>query len=576
MRPAAGGAPGRRIGWLLALVPAGFITVLFVWPVTRIIVRGLAPGGRPDLGVFLRVAGDGHFRGVVWFTIWLALVSTVLTLIAGMPAAWALGRFEFRGRSLLRSALLVPFVMPTVVVGTAFVDLLGRDGILGLDLRDTVWAILIAHVFFNVAVVIRTVGDAWSRLDPSQNEVARVLGASPQRAFRTVTLPALAPAVLAAAAIVFLFSFTSFGVVLILGGPTHTTLEVETYVQTTVFLNLDVAAVLALTQMALIVTGLGMAARLDPDRRRHPVGTTVTGRQTRRRMRSMGERVTVGGVLGITGGFLALPLALLAVRSLRSERGWTLDNYRGLARGGTTLFVPPLTAVANSLMFAVGATLVATLIGGLAAAAVGYGRGRVVRLTDAVLMLPLGTSAATVGFGILITFDRPPLDLRASPWLVPLAHALIGIPFVVRLLVPAVRRIDPRLREVAATLGASPRRVWTTIDAVLLRRPLVAAAGFAFAVSLGEFGATSFISRPEFPTAPVAIFRFLSRPGAANIGRALAMSTILMLLTAGSVALIEFLGGSELSRGPRFGGGGRTAAVSTTGSPNLAATGDRP
>ncbi len=566
---------GLRLGWALAALPALFITVLFVWPVTRIIARGLAPDGTPDLGVFARVAGARHFREVVWFTIWLALVSTVITLVAGIPAAWALGRFEFRGRSLLRSALLVPFVMPTVVVGTAFVDLLGRGGVLGIDLRDTVWAILIAHVFFNVAVVIRTVGDSWARLDPAQSEVARVLGASPWRAFRTVTLPALAPAAMAAAAIVFLFSFTSFGVVLILGGPTHTTLEVETYLQTTVFLNLDVAAVLALTQMALIVTGLALAARLDPDRRRHPVGTTVTGRQTRRRIRSTGERLTVGVVLGTTVGFLALPLALLAVRSLRSDAGWTLEHYRGLAEGGTTLFVSPVAAVVNSLTFAVGATLVATLVGGLAAAAVGYGRGAAVRLTDAALMLPLGTSAATVGFGILITFDRPPLDLRASPWLVPLAHALIGIPFVVRLLVPAIRRIDPRLREVAATLGASPSRVWRTVDAVLLRRPLVAAAGFAFAVSLGEFGATSFISRPEFPTAPVAIFRFLSRPGPANIGRALAMSTVLMVLTAGSVALIEFLGGSELSRGPRSGEATGSDPSAVIESPELAATGGR-
>lgn len=558
------------------MVPAGFIAVLFVWPVTRIIARGLAPGGALDLGVFGQVAADDHFRGVVWFTIWLALVSTAVTLVAGMPAAWILGRFSFRGRSLWRSALLVPFVMPTVVVGTAFVDLLGRGGILGVDLRDTVWAILIAHVFFNVAVVIRTVGDSWARLDPAQTEVARVLGASPWKVFRSVTLPSLAPAILAATAIVFLFSFTSFGVVLILGGPTHSTLEVETYLQTTVFLNLDVAAVLALTQMVLIVTGLTLAARLDPNRRAHPVGTTVTGRQTLRRIRTARQRLGVTAVLGLTGLFLALPLTLLAVRSLRSDGGWTLEHYRGLAEGGTTLFVSPVSAVVNSLMFAVGATLVATVVGGLAAAAVGYGRGAAVKLTDAALMLPLGTSAATVGFGILITFDRPPLDLRASPWLVPLAHALIGIPFVVRLLVPAIRRIDPRLREVATTLGASPWRVWTTIDAVLLRRPLVAAAGFAFAVSLGEFGATSFISRPEFPTAPVAIFRFLSRPGPANLGRALAMSTILMVLTALSVTIIEFLGGSELGRGPSSatptGGGSPT----TQEPPEMAATGGRP
>src|SRR4029453_7517974 len=130
---------------------------------------------------------------------------------------------------------------------------------------------------------------------------------------------------------------------------------------------------------------------------------------------------------------------------------------------------------------------------------------------DLLLMLPLGTSAVTIGFGFLITLDEPPLDLRASWIIVPIAHALVAVPFVVRILVPVLRSIDDRLREAAAVLGAPPVRVWREIDVPIIRRGLLVAAGFAFAISLGELGARFFIVRPDRPTMPVAIYRYLSQ-----------------------------------------------------------------
>ena len=118
-----------------------------------------------------------------------------------------------------------------------------------------------------------------------------------------------------------------------------------------------------------------------------------------------------------------------------------------------------------------------------------------------------------LGLGFLIAFDTPPLDFRAAPWLVPVAQALVAIPFVVRIVAPTLRSIDPRQREAAALLGASPGRVRREIDLPIVSRALAVAAGFAFAISLGEFGATVFLARPDRPTLPVAIFRFLGRPG---------------------------------------------------------------
>jgi thiamine transport system permease protein len=156
-------------------------------------------------------------------------------------------------------------------------------------------------------------------------------------------------------------------------------------------------------------------------------------------------------------------------------------------------------------------------------------------------MLPLGTSAVTLGLGFIIALDTPPLDLRASPLLVPLAHTLVALPFVVRSLAPALRSIRPRLRQAAAMLGAAPAQVLRYMDLPLVGRAILAAALFAFAISVGEFGATALIARPEFPTIPVLIYRLLAQPGALTYGQAMALSTILMLFTAGGMLLIERL-----------------------------------
>lgn len=527
--------------WTVALtaVPILFLTVFFAYPLVSILWRGLAPDGVLDLGTVAEVLGEGRTWEIAWFTLWQAAVSTVLTVVLGLPAAQVFARYRFAGKRLARALVTVPFVLPTVVVATAFLTLLGPSGPLGIDLRRTIWAVLIAHVFFNLAVVIRTVSGAWAVLDPRPEEAARVLGASPLRAFLWVTLRRLVPAIGAAAAIVFLFTFTSFGVVLILGGPGLATLEVETYVQTVTFLNLDVAAVLALLQLTAVVALL-VAQRLVVSRRER--GERLQAERTSARPpRGWHEKAWVTANLASLGLFLGVPVAVLVERSFRVGDGYGLEWWRSLGRRGrgSTLFVTPWEAVANSLTAAVVAMVIALVVGGVAAVVIGYGRGAPAHGLDAVLMLPLGASAATIGFGFLIALDTPPLDLRTSPWIVPIAHALVGIPFVIRIMVPAIRSVEGRLRGAAATLGASPWQAWRAVDLPLVGRSLAVAAGFAFAISMGEFGATSFIARPDRPTIPVAIYRFLGRPGDANYGQALAMSVILMVVTATAVLVIE-------------------------------------
>jgi thiamine transport system permease protein len=195
--------------------------------------------------------------------------------------------------------------------------------------------------------------------------------------------------------------------------------------------------------------------------------------------------------------------------------------------------------VANSLKFAALATVIALVAGGLASVAIAARPGRASRTMDALLMLPLGTSAVTVGFGFLIAYEHAPAWLATAWWLVPVAHAVVAIPFVIRSVVPALRSIDPRLRDAATMLGASPRRVWREVDLPITARAFLVAAGFCAAVSLGEFGATMFITRPDWPTVPIAIQRFLARPGQIYFQQSLAMSVVLMVLVAVVVLAIE-------------------------------------
>jgi thiamine transport system permease protein len=536
---------------VLVGLPLLFLLLFFVYPVGSILLLGVAPEGRLDVTGVLAVLAEPFVRDVAWFTLWQAVASTALTVAFAMPAAYVFARFRFRGKRLLGALAMVPFVLPTVVVASAFLALLGpRSPInsslesLGwvpspLRLEHTIWAILAAHVFYNYAVVLRIVGGVWSQLDPRLEEAARVLGASRWAAFRRVTLPLLRPALVSSAALVFLFTFTSFGVVLLLGGPRYATLEVEIYRQTAQLLDLRTAATLSLLQMGGLGALLFVQARFQE--RLAFATRPVPASEAERPPRGARERAFVAATLVSGGVLLGLPLAVLVERSIAASGGYGAGAYVSLLsedpRGA--LFVPPFEAITNSLLFAVTAMAIAVGLGLCASAVIASRRGALGQGFDALLAVPLGTSAVIVGFGFILSLGRLPVDLRTSPLLIPIAHALVALPFVVRAIVPVLRSIDRRLREVAAVLGASPRRAWWEVDFPIAGRAALVGAGFAFAVSLGEFGATLFIARPETPTMPVAVFRLLSQPGALSFAQAMAMSTLLMLVTAAAVIVID-------------------------------------
>ena len=527
----------------LALVPVLVVGVFFVLPVTGMLVRGFWSDGSFDPAAVLEVLARPRVHRVVWFTVWSASLGTAVAVLLGLPAAYALHCLEFRGRRLVRVLLLVPFVLPTVVVGVAFRQLLGEAGPLGfLGLDGTPVAIVAGLVFFNVAVVIRVVGSTWESLDRRPAEAAAALGASPWQVLWTVTLPALRPAIVSAASVVFLFCATAFGVVLTLGGLRYSSVETEIYLLTTNLLDLQAAAALSILQLVAVTLLLVLAARLRavPD-----AGVARVVARPRRPERGDGPALASTALLLV---LVAAPLATLVAGSLQVDHGWSLANYRALTTTGThqALLVPVTAALMTSLRTAVDATWMSLSMALLVAFLVtrrsrSRSERRVRSALDGFFMLPLGVSAVTLGFGFLITLDRPPLDLRDSPLLVPIAQALVALPLVVRTIVPALAGIDDRQRQAAASLGASPLRAVLTVDLPVVWKPLLAAAGFAFAVSLGEFGATSFLARDEHPTVPVVIFRLIGHPGPMNYGMALAASVVLAATTAAVMFVVERL-----------------------------------
>ena len=544
----------RWLWYGLLLVPLIFLLLFFVYPLGSILNVSLRPEGQLDLSGFVRLVTSAYYRDTLIFTLWQAFLSTLLTVGLALPGAFIFTRYRFPGRSLLLSLATLPFVLPTVVVATAFTALIGPRGlanqalinVFGLEsapiqLQETLAIILIVHIFYNYAIALRMITSYWANQSTRMEESARMLGASGWRMWWHVRLPVLRPAITAAALLVYIFTFTSFGIVLILGGIRFSTLEVQIFYQARNIFNLPMAAALSLVQIGVMFLMMLFYTQLQ---QRMSSTDLRSAQRVSRPPQNLRERLWLLLNLGLMVVLLFAPLLALVVRSFTlGDDGLTLRYYEALTQNtrNSILFVPPLQAIGNSVAFALLTMLLALLLGILTTYLIA-GRGispRLSRWLDPLFMLPLATSAVTLGFGFIVALDRPPLNLRSSWLIIPIAHTLVAIPFVVRSVLPALRGIPRPVQEAASMLGAAPWRVWLLVDLPLISRGLIVGATFAFTVSMGEFGASLFVARPDTPTMPVVIYRLLGQPGTTNYGQAVAMSVLLMLVCAVSFVAIE-------------------------------------
>jgi thiamine transport system permease protein len=543
---------------ILWVIPLLFLAVFFFYPLITILRQALSSN------LLLIPAETDRIIQPLSFTFGQAILSAGLTLVIGLPATFLFVKYSFSGKTFLRVLTTVPFILPTVVVAAGFNAMLGPRGWINLALMNifrlnhppihflnTIGAILLAHVFYNTTIIIRIVGTAWSGLNPRLEQAANSLGASPQQVFLRVTIPLLLPSIISALLLVFLFDFTSFGVILLMGGPSFSTLETEIYTQAIHLLNLPLAAVLSTIQLisTLITTVCIMrfSSRwlftLTPNFRRED---TQTVKSTR-------SRLFVFFMSMVLVMVFILPILSLVMRSfiqIQSNTGasgalhvqFTSAYFKELFvnKRDSLFYIPPFQAIVNSLIYA-NLTMIIALFLGVATVFASRTKNRINRLLDPVIMLPLGTSAVTLGLGYVLVLSKVGLNLPSYSLIIPIVHSLVAFPFVVRTLQPALSAIPDSLHMAAATLGATPLRIIKEIDFPILARSIVTAGIFSFAISLGEFGATLFLSRPEFPTIPIAIYRFLSQPGALNYGQAMAMATILLVLCASSILILEML-----------------------------------
>lgn len=504
--------------WPLAAPALALLLVLLVWPLGRLLAENLTAGGAA------RVLGSAYLRGRVGWTLAQALVTTLAAVALGVPAAAVLARARFPGKAIVEALLTLPLVVPTVVAGVGFLALLGPRGLLGLDLSRGPWLVLLANLFYNLPLVVRVLGVALASAGTAAEEAARTLGSGPARAFARATLPLVRPAVLASGALVFLYSAGSFGVPLLLGGPAYATVEVEVYGLVAFRLRLEEAAALAAVQGLVTLAAAGLYARWAA------LGTPALAfADASRPPATFAARAAVTlVVLGLLALALSPVLAVVA-RSLWGPEGLTLAWYAALADGaGSLLSLPAGLAARNTFVLAVATLAVCVPTGVGMAAAIARSRGGVL---DALSLAPLAVSAVSLGVGLLLAYP----GWTASPGLLVGAYALVSLPLVVRSVAPALRAVPPRALEAARTLGSTPARAWRRVAWPLARPAVRAGTALAFAATVGEFGATLVLGRPEWATLAVAVLDRLGRPG--RQGEAAALSTVLLAFALAGLLL---------------------------------------
>ena len=512
------------------------LLLLFYLPVLSVPARAfLNSGFLQELAGFLR---SELFRNTLSFSCRQALYSAGFSLLLGLPGAYFFGRFNFPGKRLLRSAMVLPFMLPGILVVLGMVVFYGNNGTLNHWLASLFpdrgwhftglygfWGIILAHVFYNFTFCLRLTGEAWERINPVLPEASALLGAGPFMTWRRVTLPLLAPTLLYLFLLVFLYSFLSFTVVLVLGGYLYKTFEVLIYIEYNSRLRFDRAALIAIVQLILLAGILYLQ--------------TLSGRRLRREglfagtLPSLNIRSYPGRTilfllyLVLVCLFFLSPLAAVVTRSFfaRGLPGGvpTLENYRLLLTDG--------------FRFAVGrnfGSVIATSIGlGVAVSfftvCLAYYLARLRRNrpwggADLWLQLPLGVSFVTFTSGLFMLAGK----VLPSVLLILWAQLFLAFPLVYSMLRTARRELGEPLLEAAALLGAPPFRILKTVELPLMQPALSTAAAYAAAFSLGDLAAVLMLGRGRVVTLSVAIYRLI---GHYRFPQAIALGTLFILIS---------------------------------------------
>jgi len=548
----------RRIsgGVALAALPGLIFLFLFFFIPLLTILSGafINEAGEISLLPLLASVRDENLLRILGFTFLQAFLSSLIALAMGLPGAYFIARCDFPGKKILRSLSVVPFVIPPILVVLGFVTIFGNNGIINrflmqltgsgtppLKILYSLKGILLAHGFYNFPVVLRIVASHWEAIPEKQEQAAQLLGAKRSAVFRTITLPQLMPAVVSSMLLVFLFCFSSFAVVMVLGGgPKTTTIEVEIFRLARINLDLQAAGRVAL--IAACLTLLPLLLNFGTESRFTGIGASdrdhriVRGRNPK--VRLLGAVyglamviLVIGPLLGVVAsGFLEVEGPLAAPRfSLR----WFAGIFA--VSGPDTFSITAARSIAGSLLLS-GLTLLITIpTATLFALATVRSGGKRAKLFELTASLPMSISTVILGSGYLAISVAYPM-LTSVPLFIAGAHSVIAFPFVYRSIVTALAKIDGSYRRAAISLGARPAKAFADIELPMLESSLFSAAAFAFALSVGEMNATLTLSGGSFPTLPITIYRLI---GSYQFHRASALGTVLIVLCAVAFLLLD-------------------------------------
>lgn len=534
---------GRALRYLMLSLPFVLLVLFLVYPVTVVLLEGLFRGPGSS---FSEVIQSVVTQRIFIFTVSEATLSTILALLIGVPGAIILARLRFRGKILVRALLTVPFILPPIVVVVGFIEVFGTGGVIDsflmllLHSQTSVFnvaygytGIVLAHAFYNIPLFLLLVSASLERLDPELEEVAEILGATASSKFRKLILPHIRSSVLAASILTFLFCFMSFPIVLALGQGNYATLEVQIW-NAFRFFDYGEAASLALIQLIITLALAYAYVRAGQAERKHAgrtayIKTVQFSSLARKRQVLVVVYAVVLGVL-VVGPMVAILRA--AVYDPNSGT-FTLRGFASLFNAGAE---GGYLALVNSLFYAGLATVFSVVIGLLLVYAQ-RSQGIVVpQVTSMLSLLPLGISAITIAYGLMIAIAVP-LGLSSNPWpLIIIAQTLIGVPFSYRAIEIAQSKIDPSLIELADSLGSSRFHRLFFVEIPLLLPGILVAAIFSFSMAIGEMSATLFLATPNNITLTILIYRDLAIRKFVEAGAA---SLLLVLICVAAFIIME-------------------------------------
>lgn len=483
----------------------------------------------------ISAAKNPYYLKIMVFTIKQAFLSTLASLVIGLPGAYLIARYKFTGKKVIKAISTIPFVLPSILVVLGFVIFFGHRGILNtwlmnifkldeppLKILYSFSAIIIAHTFYNFPLILNLVGNYWEQLDTKVEKASETLGASQWRTFWSITFPRLLPSILSAACLVFLFCFTSFTIILVLGGgPQFTTIEVEIYRLAKISMNLSGAATLSIYSLVVCLIIIFIYSRFQKKMSLQE----ETEIQAPKKIKGFGAHIFSFLYIIFTLFFVLAPILSIVWRSVMQsltrtgDKFISFDKYINLFTGNDG---SSLEAITTSLMIGLAVGILSGIITVMICAGLRRRKGIGMEMFT---MLPMAVSSIMIGLGYVIIsrfFGQIP-----SYILIVLAHLVIAIPFAVKTILPEYSRIPDNLINCSYTLGATDQHTFFHIEIPLIKSAIFTAMVFAFAISMGEINATLILSSGNITTIPVLMFRLI---GSYRFQDACALGTILIIV----------------------------------------------